>query len=58
MGGCSGVCPWLGERWGMMEGQALGRGSCAKVSGDGLMISGVPISPSVSDSSSLSSTTV
>ena len=35
---------------------ALGWGSCAKVSGDGLMISGVPISPSVSNSSSSSST--
>ena len=53
--GCSGACPWLGERQGMIEGQVLGRG-CTKVSGDGLMISSVPISPSVSDSSSSSST--
>jgi len=53
--GCSGACPWLGERWGMIEGQVLGRG-CVKVSGDGPMISSVPISPSVSDSSSSSST--
>ena len=54
--GCGGACPWLGEGWGMVEGRALGAGSCAKVSGDGLIISGVPINPSVSDSSSLSST--
>ncbi len=35
---------------------ALGRGSCMKVSSDGPMISSVPISPSVSDSSNSSST--
>src|SRR5258708_12865153 len=46
LGGYSGACPWLGERW----------GSCTKVSSDGLMISSVPISPSVSDSSNSSST--
>ena len=61
MGGCEvegygGVCPWLVERQGMIEAWALGRGSCMKVSSDGLMISSVPISPSVSDSSNLSST--
>ncbi len=61
VGGCEvegygGVCPWLVERWGMIEAQALGRGSCMKVSSDGPMISSVPISPSVSDSSNSSST--
>ena len=55
MEGCGGACPWLGEGQGMIEGRALGRGSCVKVSGDGLIISGVPINPSVSDSSSSSS---
>ena len=40
----------------MIEGRVLGRGSCVKVSGDGLIISGVPTSPSVSDSSRSSST--
>ncbi len=56
VGGYSGACPWLGERQGMIEAWVLGRGSCTKVSSDGLMISGVPISPSVSDSSNSSST--
>src|SRR6266436_16419 len=51
-----GVCLGGGGGWGMIEGQVLGRGSCVKVSGDGPIISSVPTSPSVSDSSRLSST--
>ena len=54
--GWGGACPWLGEGQGMIEGRALGRGSCVKVSGDGPIISGVPTSPSASDSSRSSST--
>src|SRR5258708_33017129 len=48
MEGWGGACPWLGEGQGMIEGQGLGRGSCRKVSSDGLIISGVTTSPSVS----------
>src|SRR5260370_37659279 len=44
-GGGGGAFPWLGERQGIVEGWVLGRGSCAKVSSDGLMISSVPTSP-------------
>src|SRR5258708_30469063 len=51
VGGYGGACPWLGERQGMIEAWALGKGSRAKGSGDGLIISCVPISSFFSDSS-------
>src|SRR5258708_34702759 len=46
-----GACPWLGEGRGVLEGWALGWGRCTKGSRYGPMISGVSISPFVSESS-------